>query len=69
MADPQTTNRKSFEGSKVIKPLKAEDWETDAFECDVSSGMIFIWGGGMECCVSPRVMKRFVEWLKTKKVI
>lgn len=54
---------------KVVKPLKSEEWEQDRFQCDVSSGMIFIWGGGMEGCVSPRVMKIFVEFLKKKKVI
>lgn len=64
----QTTEKKR-ELFKAIKPLKSEDWERELFQIEVSGDMIFIWGGGMEGCVSKRVMKEFVKWMKLKKVI
>lgn len=54
---------------KVFKPLKSETWETDAFRIEESGDMIFIWGGGMEGCVSKRVMRKMVQWMKDKKVL
>lgn len=66
----KTSSKKPFEGLKYVKPNKKERYyESDLFQCEVSGDLIFIWGGNQEGCVSIRVMKEFVKWLKSNKVI
>lgn len=52
------------------KPTKTEEWEKKHFQLDVNdTGMIFIYGGGMECCISKRVAQLMFNQLKKRGIV
>jgi hypothetical protein len=52
------------------KPSGKElSWEEHNFYMEVSDNMIFIYGGGAECCISPRVAQLMFNVLKKEGVV